>query len=231
MTCQIDEKRNWLRQIVRKVLNQIEQNAGDHVVFVTLGRKRSQDIPLAEVKLDSRELTLKIRKLFAEKKKAGEDFEKVYITNSVTLATRVRIDIMQAIAKKFTTDETEFFVSAYSSRPIMHVRPKDTSQRPNAYTFSDAITRFGSDLVVSDLSDAYRRAGAAFKEQLQQNFVVLHDEQEGNVGGAARGPVDYCTMGGETNGQQKKRPGRWGQKAGGSKQQKNMRNVKMKPGQ
>ena len=36
-----------------------------------------------------------------------------------------------------------------------------------------------------------------------QKFFVLHDEQEGNVGGAARGPVDYRTMGGETNGQQK----------------------------
>jgi hypothetical protein len=63
-----DEKRIWLRQIVGKVLNQIDQNAGDHVVFATLGRKISQDITLAEVKLDSRELTLKIRKLFAAKK-------------------------------------------------------------------------------------------------------------------------------------------------------------------
>ena len=134
----------------------------------------------------------------------------------MTLATRVRIDIMRAIAKKIATEETEFFVSAYSSRPIMHVRPKDASQKPNAYTFSEAIARFGSDLVVTDLSDAYRRAGAAFKGQLQQNFVVLHDGQEGIVGGAARGPGDYSTMGG----QQKKRPGRWGQKAGGSKQKK-----------
>jgi hypothetical protein len=32
----VEEKRNWLRQIVGKVLNQIEQNAIDHVVFVTL---------------------------------------------------------------------------------------------------------------------------------------------------------------------------------------------------
>jgi hypothetical protein len=48
------KRKNWLRQIVGTALNQIEQNAGVHVVFATLGRKNTQDIPLAEVKLDNR---------------------------------------------------------------------------------------------------------------------------------------------------------------------------------
>jgi hypothetical protein len=64
-------------------------------------------------------MALRIRKLFAEKKKAGEDFGKMYITNSVTLATCVRINIMRALAKKFATETTEMFVS---SRPVMHAK-------------------------------------------------------------------------------------------------------------
>ncbi len=174
-----------------------------------MGRKNSQDIPLAEVKLDSAELALKIRKQFAEKKKAGQDFGKTFITNSVTLPTRVRVDIMRAIARKYTNETTEFFVSSYSSRPIMHTRPKDKSQRSNAYTFSDSISRYGADLISAELGDAYRRAGMSFKGQLQQNFVVLHDGGEGEEGRNASG-----YSGGASN-VQRKRPGRWVRKVGG----------------
>jgi hypothetical protein len=47
-------------------------------------------------------------------------------------------------------------------------------------TFSDALIRFGSGLGVCDLGEAYQRAGVAFKGQLQQNFVVLHEAGAGN---------------------------------------------------
>ena len=82
----------WLRNIVSEFLNTIEAGISSEIIFVTNGRRKDKEIPLAEVKLDSRDIALRIRKLFAEKKKAGEDFGKMYITNSVTLATHVRID-------------------------------------------------------------------------------------------------------------------------------------------
>jgi hypothetical protein len=41
--------------------------------------------------------------------------------------------------------------------------------------FSDALVRYCSGLEERDLGDAYRKAGIAFKGQLQQNFVVLHE--------------------------------------------------------
>ena len=47
-------------------------------------------------------------------------------------------------------------------------------------TFSDALIRFGLGLGESDLGDAYRRAGVAFRGQLQQNFVVLNEAGAGN---------------------------------------------------
>jgi hypothetical protein len=47
-------------------------------------------------------------------------------------------------------------------------------------TFSDALVRFGSGLRGGDLGEAYRRAGVAFRGQLQQNFVVLHEDGAGN---------------------------------------------------
>jgi hypothetical protein len=44
------------------------------------------------------------------------------------------------------------------------------------YNFSDSLVRFGANLVMAELEEAYKRAGAAFKGQLQQNFVVLRDQ-------------------------------------------------------
>ncbi len=118
-----------------------------------------------------------------QQKKAGQDFGKVYIANSVTLATRVRVDIMRLIAKKFSTEREELFVMAFSSRPILHVRTKGGDQRSVVFTFSDAVAKYGENLMEDDLGEAYRRAGVVFKGQLQQNFVVLHDKRLGEVSG------------------------------------------------
>ena len=54
-----------------------------------------------------------------------------------------------------------------------------------AFTFADAISKFGEGLREGDLGEAYRRAGSVFSGQLQQMFVVLHD---GFAGGPA-GPI------------------------------------------
>jgi hypothetical protein len=50
-----EERRKWLRVIVGQVINKIEPKLGKHVVCTTLGQK-TQEISLAEVKLDSSEI-------------------------------------------------------------------------------------------------------------------------------------------------------------------------------
>jgi hypothetical protein len=91
------------------------------------------------------------------------------------LGTRVRIDILKAIAKKHANDKRDFHVVAYSSRPVLQIKLKGTDQKPMSLTFIDAVSKYGRDLVEGDLGEAYRRAGRAFQGQLQQNFVVLRD--------------------------------------------------------
>ena len=91
----------------------------------------------------------------------------------MTLATRVRVDILKAIAKKYTNEKESLSVSAFISRPVIHVRSKDGGSRLGVFNFSDSLVRFGANLTPTDLEEAYKRAGSAFKGQLQQNFVVL----------------------------------------------------------
>ena len=55
-------------------------------------------MPLCEVKFTSREIPIQIRKGYGAKKKVGQDFGRLRIYKSVSLATRVQIQ--RAIAEK-----------------------------------------------------------------------------------------------------------------------------------
>jgi hypothetical protein len=146
----------WLRNIVSDFLNKIEAGISSKIIFVTNGRRRDKQIPLAEVRMKSKEVATRVRKKFASQKKAGQDHGRAYITNCVTLATRVRVDILKAMAKKFANDKEELFVFGFTSRPVLHVKPKEIGKAPMWLAFSDALIRYGSGLGESDLGDAYR---------------------------------------------------------------------------
>jgi hypothetical protein len=125
-----EEKKKWLRELVGNTLNQVEAGSSDHMLNLIQGWKGSANIPLAEVRMDSVELAVKIRKQFAAKKKSGTDFGRVYLANSVTLGTRVRIEIMKVMAKCCANDNEIMHVSAFSSRPMLYVRPKKLAPGP-----------------------------------------------------------------------------------------------------
>jgi hypothetical protein len=142
-----------------------EPESANNLMFGNQGRNRERDIPMVEARLDSREITVRIRKQFSEKKKAGMDFGRAYISNCITLAIRNRIDILRSIAPKYTTETEKLYVSAFASRPVLQVKQKmekTENQRTMANTFSDAISNYGAGLREDDLGEAYKRAGGAF---------------------------------------------------------------------
>ena len=69
MPKQTEEKQKWLKDIVGEILNKIEPGSSSHIIFTSLGSRNQRFIPLVEVKLDSRELAVKIRKQYAQKKR------------------------------------------------------------------------------------------------------------------------------------------------------------------
>ena len=174
-----EEKKKWINSMVGEVLDKIVPDASKHIAFTSLGSRNTRIIPVVEVKMDSRDLAVKIRKGFWEKKKSGHDFGRIFVANSVTLATRVRIDILKAIAKRNTNEKENFSVSAFVSRPVLHIRTKESGKSSGTFNFSDALARYGANLTADELGEAYRRAGVAFRGQLQQNFVVLNEQYSG----------------------------------------------------
>jgi len=171
-------RKEWLLQIVNKIVSDIDPDFKGKILFVNQGRNSGRDIPMVEIRMESKESAAGLRKSYADKRKSGKDFGRLFLANCVGLATRVRVDVMKAIALKLSTSDQTAYVTAFTSRPILHVKPKsDHNQKPAAYTFADAVEKYGQLVREGDLGEAYRRSGNSFKGQLEQHFIVLKDGQ------------------------------------------------------
>jgi hypothetical protein len=182
--------KGWLTKLVGDTLERITKGSAVGVAFVNPMRGGGGGIlPICEVRMKTRDQALQIRKDFAAKRKnGGDDLGKLFVANSVTLATRVRLDVMKAIAKICESKNEQMFVRGFSSRPVLQVRQRDGSRPPLTLTFADAVGRYGAKLKDSDLAGAYRRAGRAFAGELEQNFVVLTDPIAVKMGRGEGGP-------------------------------------------
>ena len=197
MPAEKTEQKKWLVDLVGLAFDSVLADSSKGIAFVTPGRRIENGVPtMCEVRMKDRILAINLRKEFAKQRKvdttqARAGFGKLFIANSVTLATRVRSDILNAIAKKCSNDLEDFFVVGFTSRPVLQIRRKD-GHGQFALTFVDAIHKYGAGITRGELQVAYGRARESFKGQLQQNFVVLHDP----VGVQGEAVVAGSNMGG-----------------------------------
>ena len=164
-----------LKELVMEIFLEIKPDFKGKILFASQGRTSDNSIPSVEVKLDKVDQAIGIRKAFAIQKKNGNlkgDMERIFIANSVNPATRVRIEIMKAIAKKISNDVDQAYVVGFIPRPVMHIRKKGEQAPSKTYSFVDAIKYHGGSVKAEDLGGAYARAGRAFDGQLLQNFVL-----------------------------------------------------------
>jgi len=148
-------------------------------VFVNMRYGRGP--PFLEARLDSASASSAFRLAAAQLSKTeGSEFSNLFVANSVTLTTRVRIEIMRAIAKLLTTENEEAYVQSFSSRPMLHYQATSRYAAPGtnrSYSFVEAVGRWGDQLSTVSLLPAYRRARPAFIGCLEQYFVVLKESE------------------------------------------------------
>jgi hypothetical protein len=151
------------------------------VLDVYLTVRPGRALPVVEARFDSVGGAIRFRTEAAQlAKESSGKFAGLFFTNSATLATRVRIEIMRAIALKLTTDTEEAYVQGFISRPLLHYRSVDPTNKvaggaDRSYTFVDAVSRFGDLLLDSDLTASYARAGHTFAGAMEHYFVILSE--------------------------------------------------------
>jgi len=178
---EIKARTQFLSEVAMEIFNFLCPDFTGKITFISQGRTGDHMLPMAEVRLDSVVAANLVRKSFAAKNKAKlltGDRERLFVTNSVNLATRVRIEILKAIAKNVGTSDVLAYVVSFIPRPVLHVRRKSVSTNQRSYTFVDAVGMYGHLLALSDLTSAYKKAGKSFDGQLQQNFIVLNEEDQ-----------------------------------------------------
>ena len=180
------EYKGWLKELAGAALETIVPGSATKIVVVNPGRREGREVPMCEVRMEDKETAAKIRREFGRLRKEDKIQGRLFIANSVTLATRVRLDIMKAIAKKNQNPNEEWFVMGFTSRPLLQIRKK-TGYGQLALTFADALLKYGRGLKVFDLGAAYGRAGTTFEGQMEQNFVVLKDKMGKGNKGPSRG--------------------------------------------
>jgi hypothetical protein len=94
-----------LKGIVAETFEKILPGFQGKVVYLSQGRQQELSQQMIEVKLDKPEFAIALRKAFADRRKKkdlGSELDSLFLTNCVNLATRVRVDIMKALARRLT---------------------------------------------------------------------------------------------------------------------------------
>jgi hypothetical protein len=139
---------NWLKDLAMKIFGQVVTDFPGKVFYLSQGKQQDLLLTVVEVKRDKVEHALAIRKAFALERKNklfSMDLESLFITNCMNLATRVRINILKATARRVSNDKNLAYVSGFISRPIMHIKKAGAPAniKPlKSFTFIDSVTRF-----------------------------------------------------------------------------------------
>jgi hypothetical protein len=180
-----DQKAHYVAAVSRLVLlSCIDMPVQPIVRDVYVNLRKTQAQHLIEVKFDcpTNATGFRLKAVQLAKDKHAE-FSELFFANSVTQATKVRIQILRILATMLDTETEMAFVQSFVSRPVLHYRARlncrsTASGLGRSYTFVDAMSRFGTRLKPKDLISAYARAGNTFAGALSQYFVVLHDSDQ-----------------------------------------------------
>jgi len=178
------ERNTFLKQLASDFCKKLDPLFDMEVQFASVSGRPDKGNLMLEFKLESAEKAREIRKTFAQKRIANslpESFAQLQVMTVITQATKVRMEIMKAIARKIESETEVGYVPTYLPRPILHIKGREASgprRHIRSLTFADAIEQYGLNLEQTDLGLAYDKAAWNFQGQMRQNFVVLMDREE-----------------------------------------------------
>ena len=179
-----------IKEAITKIINVIDSSGtyhvgyGRHLNFRLKGARQ-----IFEVTMGSEVEAKALRKAYGAKVKTWrsdssfpEEIKGISLAPDLTLATRVRIAILQAFAKeiKNTKENTDSWVIQHVARPVLKIETtmKDDSKSIYSYGFVQAVAYMKKELPYSNLKgqelyDAYAIAGTRFGPEISHHFIVL----------------------------------------------------------
>lgn len=176
-------------------------------------------VPPFEIRFPSVKICSSFKKEAFKKVKEDKDkYGEISFHPKMTLASRVRVEILRAISRKIISPTLAGYCPIYNPRPILHVGPMVDGRvdKRETLTYVDAVLRFRHLLTINDLSFAYQRVSKGFPGCLRQTFIVLNDDDrrvvQGNQGNQPQ-PTSGPTRGQKRPGDMRGRGGFRGKRA------------------
>ena len=129
-------------------------------------------------------------KSWREDKSFPEDVKGISLGPSLTPATRVRISVLQILAKelKAQLENTDAWVIKHVARPVLKIESlnKDGSKSISTFGFAQAVAHFKTELPHAhlrsqDLYDAYATAGTRYGREISHHFILLDYSTAQNI--------------------------------------------------
>ena len=180
-----EEQLALLKAKIDDIINTVKQEGKEYkVLFVKHLNKqrRGQLKAVIEVKFEDAQQATGLRSDYVKKQKEADSpiDQKMTVAPVVRLTTRVRVEILFAVAKLLPRHDPTIvraMVLQFIPKPVIKVVRKSAAglEFVRTMTFIEAVCWVKeNDLVNSiNLSSAYERAGASFRGILPQTFVLL----------------------------------------------------------
>jgi hypothetical protein len=167
------EEEAMLRCLALQLCREVKPEFQGEVVSAFLVNRDQPGRLAFRFRLESGSQAREIRKLFQRLSSDGNlppGLARVVLSPVRTTGTQVRLEILEAIARKLSVQGREAFVMSGLPQPLLFC-----ASRGVASSFVQTVAMHGHLLQRSDLWAAYRRAGRRFVGEMQQNFLVLED--------------------------------------------------------
>ena len=148
-------------------------------------RGRTTGVPALNVQMNSVEVSKRLRDMYSGFFRRNRPaplppgFKGVSVRNKVTLATRIRIAILQELGANYKESNpgSSIHIRGYDSRPSLTTTPaRGSPGRPRTYTFINAVTTLPPVFSDAALANIFQRVGQHHPGELREVFVVLDDD-------------------------------------------------------
>lgn len=172
---------------VQNVLKMLLPGRKMDIVFVSNSTKRHKDaevtytVKMREVR-DSQAIRDKFGSYFVGgPNRLPENLKPYSIRNRVTPETKVRIAVLQVMAKRYKTSNpgSKVKVLGYEPRPRIKITPAQNAsdRRIKNFTFIDAVRNLPTSFTASELDFIFTRVNAQLAGQVRSLFICLSDDE------------------------------------------------------
>ncbi len=168
------------KAIVADVLDEaaVEEIKFSSTLYATVDPKKKDNkeglIPPFKIGFKTKDLGVKFREVAVKMaKEEGSHLATTYFTRCQSSATRLRAQLMWAVADAIKTKTKEVWVNQVSCKPMLQI--KEGGKIVRSLGFIKAMQEYGEKIPKKTLEDATKIAKKFFAGTLEKTFIVIKD--------------------------------------------------------